>query len=173
MLFIIDIDVTLSDHSHREHLLNPGPDGVVSQDQWDSFLHPKLLLLDKPLPKAQAVVKGLRKQQMDIHFLTGRNERLREVTESWLKEHFDWDRKREGLIMRGLGHANTSASVYKEHAFKKILAYSGHPGPYVFIDDDPYVLRMFTTYGLCMKAPEIWDYFNPEAIQGEEPRWRK
>lgn len=127
-VFVVDIDVTIADGSHRVHLLKEycarcGSSAKVSflgHDQirtegtcancdhdvfttplssWIDFTAPHLLSADKPVAKAQAVLAKAA-QYADIHYITGRNNGGRQATEAWLTEHFGFDAKVNKLLMR-------------------------------------------------------------------------
>lgn len=85
---VIDLDGTLCNSSHRDHL-------AVTKD-WDAF-H-ALCGADKPWPDVEALI-GLLNSVGDYCLigLTGRNERYRNVTHQWLMNH---DIFLDDLLMR-------------------------------------------------------------------------
>lgn len=194
-VFIIDIDTTIANNDHRAELLEKqcmvclGPmdkvhrptckgcgstDYKISQSSWDNFLSPELMRKDPPEEKAQDVIHRMRELGMEFHFITGRNERLREVTEEWLHEHFGHDPARESLIMRGPAHKNSSASSYKEDAFQQLKQERGLTDcAFVFMEDDPYVFRMYQRHGIVIKCPEGWEHWMPPPGTGHEPVWTR
>lgn len=189
-IFIIDIDTTIANTDERAKLLKRVCDScglseadmdtclwcgghlMTPQSSWDAFIHPAVMHMDTPEPKAQAAIHRMRELGMEFHFLTGRNEGLREVTEDWLRKHMDWDSTQESLIMRPIDDRGP-ASVCKEALF---LAFRGpdlDKHSYVFMEDDPYVFRMFSKYGIVVKCPEGWDAWIPDLPTDAEKTWRR
>jgi hypothetical protein len=188
LVAIIDIDTTIANNDERAALLvkhcvvcggakAPSNDkrahcttcamptsNKVDQASWDTFLRTDLVALDTPVRKAQDVIKHWRSCGLEFHFLTGRDEVLREVTEQWLKDHFGWQPLKEDLYMRGPEHDRVPASKYKEEAFLKLKKARGLDDCiFLFCEDDPYVFRMFSKHGMCLRCPEGWEHFAPEA----------
>lgn len=194
-VFVVDIDTTIANNDHRAELLekeclvclNPLPkdyrtvcevcgstDQRIQQSSWDKFLQPDLLLLDTPVAKAQDVLYRMRELYMEFHFITGRNEELREVTEKWLTQHFGWVRDREALKMRDSRHRDVASSVYKRDALRELIEEKSlQDCRFIFFEDDPYVFRMYQQFGIVIKCPEGWEHWMPPAETGHEPTWRR
>lgn len=194
-VFIIDIDTSIADNEHRAHALHKecvnclttlgteyrpscptcgGTDHRISQASWDKFLDPQLVAEDVPVAKAQDAIYKMRELGMEFHFITGRNSSLRKVTEKWLSEHFSWDSENEALIMRGPKDKSTPASVYKERALKQLIKDKKLENcRFIFMEDDPYVFRMYQQYGIVIRCPEGWEHWMPEAETGHEPAWSR
>lgn len=194
-VFIIDIDTTIANNDHRAIFLEKeclgcstklgveyrpvcpvcgGTAHVIAQAGWDKFLKPELLLQDSPEPKAQQAIANMRQHGIPFHFITGRNERLREPTETWLSEHFDWNSSRERLKMRTEAHKNTRASVYKEQAFKELVEeLSLQDNSFIFMEDDTHVFRMYEKYGIVIRCPEGWEHWCPTPETGIEPVFKR
>jgi hypothetical protein len=195
-VLIIDIDITIANTDERAKLLEleclvclakiepnahrpPCPncgarDPKVKQSSWDAFLDPKLMRNDPPVPKAQEAIRRMKELGMEFHFITGRNEKLRKVTEEWLHEHFDWDSSSSSLYMRSEEEKNVAASTYKEGALRKLIQERGlQDSAFLFFEDDPYVFRMYQNYGIVISCPEAWDHWMPTTMEGSEPVWRK
>ncbi|MEK9737859.1 MAG: hypothetical protein VW239_11105 [Candidatus Nanopelagicales bacterium] len=78
-LLLVDIDGVLADVTHRQHHLD-GP-----RKNWSAFF---AAAADDPLIEAGAeAVRQAATEGHRIVYLTGRPERLRQVTESWLVRH--------------------------------------------------------------------------------------
>ena len=77
--FIFDIDGTIADGSHREHLITRH-----TPKRWDDYFD--LAYRDRPVPHMQRIVRELAKTYT-IAYVTGRVERLRDMTVAWLQEH--------------------------------------------------------------------------------------
>ncbi len=195
-VFVIDIDTTIANNDERAKLLerecmvclskiedtkhrptcaNCGSsDHKISQSSWDSFLHPEVMKLDSPVPKAQAAIHRMRELGMEFHFVTGRNEKLRTVTREWMQQHYGWDPARESIIMRGDEDKDTRASEYKERALKHLIRERGlQDATFIFMEDDKHVFRMYQQYGIVIKCPDGWDHWMPEVAADEEPVWTR
>lgn len=88
---VVDMDGTLADSAHREHL-------AVAK-QWDDF-HAGIPD-DKPHWDVHTLLEvinsGILTADVEVILLTGRNERYRKVTEAWLLKHRV---KSDHLLMR-------------------------------------------------------------------------
>jgi hypothetical protein len=87
LVVVVDLDGTLCNSGHRDHLAQAG--------QWDEF-H-ALLMDDEPWQDVQLLVKTLSFTNMVVIGLTGRNERYRNATMGWLACH---DIRPDRLLMR-------------------------------------------------------------------------
>lgn len=195
-VFIIDIDTTIADNAHRAMLLERhcvacltpveyrqacrncgGTDTNIKQESWDAFLSPERCALDIPVQKAQHAIRRFREEGVEFHFLTGRNEGLREVTEEWLTKYFSYQPERESLIMRGDEHEGTPASVYKEQAFEQLVQTQGYDEPdmpmFFFMEDDPHVFKMYSKYGIVIRCPEGWEHWMPDHATDTEPKFKR
>lgn len=169
-LFVVDIDGTLANAHHRRHLIEQ------EKPDWVAFQDPALLALDTPQPHAREVLDQIRARLHDVCFLTGRNERLRPLTEAWLAEHMGWRKEYEPLFMRGPEFHNTAASVYKQEQLDNVFDHFGVSShwvtPVFFFEDDRFVARMYRKYGIVFKAPECWENLNLFGdTNEEEPIW--
>lgn len=170
---VIDIDTTVADCDHRAECLKRDSNGKITQASWDTFLDPALMELDTLVPHARECIDMMRRKGYRIVFLTGRNVLLEDVTKTWLREHLRFNSWTEDLIMRPVEERNVPASVYKERVFReKVLEVHGKV-PYLFFEDDPYVLRVWKKYGLVFKCPEAWEYMNPKTLSKDEPAWKR
>ena len=198
-VFIVDIDSTLADHSHRLPLLKKycsqcGKDAsagitlhtinldtrvtkqicsncdcdvlTIPTQSWANFCQPHLMANDAPIEKAKAVLAKARAVGTDIHFITGRSEDSRVVTEEWLTKHFGFDKRDSKLLMRaentytGRGVNHLPASLHKQwcfHELRRMCGYYGSGFLFMFFDDDMHVLDMYKQFGLTFKAPDCWD----------------
>lgn len=89
-MYIFDIDGTLADATHRlHHILGKE---VKDWDAWDADTD-----ADTPIVPIVGILQALWDHGHEIMLLTGRNERVRELTEKWLRDHnIHWNH----LIMR-------------------------------------------------------------------------
>tara|TARA_B100000035_G_scaffold116247_1_gene98525 strand:+ start:894 stop:1322 length:429 start_codon:yes stop_codon:yes gene_type:complete len=87
-IILCDIDGTVANNDHRQHFLEGKKD-------WEGFFSE--LTNDIPIFSIIEKVKKHQSEGKDIIFLTGRPERYREETESWLKKYFNFKFR---LLMR-------------------------------------------------------------------------
>ena len=101
-IILCDIDGTIANNNHRQHLLGEFKD-------WDKFFYE--MSNDEPIDEVIRLVKEEKKCFNTICFLTGRPERYREATETWLKKYFD-----EGfnLLMREDGDLRNKIEIKRE-----------------------------------------------------------
>lgn len=95
---------------------------------------------------------------MKIILLTGRPERLQQVTIDWLKKYYPKYASAE-LVMRADDNYSPS-SEYKTRAFVNDILWDPNVSDedtFIFIDDEPAILYVFSHYGLSLKAPECWE----------------
>lgn len=193
---IIDIDTTLANNDHRavlleRHCLDCGlPVGGehrpickscgsershTPQHKLDQFLDPKLMAQDTPQPHALDVIESMRSKLWWIVFMTGRNSKHRPVTEQWLRDHMAWRSEREQLIMRPMENTGTPASQMKEKMFLDFRDSNGlENAPFMFFEDDRYVLGTWQKYGMVFLCPQAWEYMNPEVHdRAVEPAWNR
>lgn len=171
---VIDIDTTLADCDHRAAHLVKDESGKITQASWDTFLDPELMTQDTPVPHAREVIDSMRQKGYQIVFLTGRNERLRSVTEAWLREHIGYNTHTELLLMRPQTKDSVPASVCKQEMFDKyVRRWTAPDVSYLFFEDDAHVLGVWQKYGLVFKCPEAWATMNPAVLEGDEPSWKR
>lgn len=146
MIFIIDIDGTLADLSHREHFVDR------EYPDWDSFFSPDEVSKDKPIPKTKEGLEAIITASDEAYFLTGRPEHLRAVTMDWLEQYYGISVDNEILFMRPEGDERKSTLFKKDIIEQKFKTAKD----LWFIDDEAGNLEMFSNYGNILKAPEIW-----------------
>lgn len=136
--YIVDIDGTLANISHRLHFIRSEP------KQWDAFF--EACSEDAPIQDVIDVVKSLDRAtpRPQIIYLTGRPERVRMKTVAWLTQH---GLPLGQLIMRKDGdyRADTTA---KRELLERILA-EGSTVAGVF-EDRPSVCRVWREMGLTV-----------------------
>lgn len=76
---IFDIDGTLASADHRLHLIMSH-----GAKDWEKFLSPEMIDQDKPILQIWLLLYLLVKEGHNIIFITGRSEKTRVVTSSWL-----------------------------------------------------------------------------------------
>lgn len=133
-LVIVDVDGVLADVSHRQHHLE------APRRDWSAFF---AAAADDSLitAGAQAVLDAAARGQT-VAYLTGRPERLRSVTESWLSGH-GLPVDSELLVMRP-DRDRRPARLFKVGAVRLLAA--THPIHAVW-DDDPQVVDAVRSAG--------------------------
>lgn len=133
---IFDLDGTLSDSTNREHF--------IKENKWDEFFD---ACGNDPVIKPVAdLLAALFKANYRILIITGRPERVRKNTESWLLRNFImYDR----LYMRKDGDMRPNAE-YKNEVLDSIVE------PITFaVDDNVESARMFRSRGItCLQVAE-------------------
>lgn len=145
---LCDIDGTIADNRHRQHLLKTKP------AQWKPFL--AAAVNDKPYQHIIELLAALH-ECYPILLTTGRNEDDRIMTEKWL-EQFDvpYDR----MLMRAVGDYRQDTIIKKEmlDAVRK-----AEYDPWLSIDDRPDVIKMWRANGVpCLACDDAsWWYPKP------------
>lgn len=80
---IVDIDNTLSNATHRQHLVECAP----GYRKWDEFF--ALAGYDQPNEWCRQLCWSMQRK-FKIIFITGRWEKMRAETEEWLRVHLGW-----------------------------------------------------------------------------------
>lgn len=161
-MIIVDIDGTIADCRHREHLLEPQLDVEsckqlacpyllrrnepeclrpaacehknVTQIQWDAFLDEQQLMKDSVIPLSHEVLTQANLYH-EIIYLTGRSERTKKATVLWLKDVFGY-KGSINIVMRPANNRDT-AEVLKDKLLSEIkLAHPSGGGLFAFDDDE-------------------------------------
>jgi hypothetical protein len=181
-VWIVDIDKTIADHTHRDHLLRKScvscntfsnnqscPNCqcdifTIPTNSWRAFQDPNLIRLDEPILTAQEVIHKAMRMGIHVHYITGRQPNARTVTQEWLTDHFGFDNTRNKLLLRDIDSYNQpkdkhiSAKVHKENKFlllKEMCGYTDND-TYHFWDDDRTVLVNYSKFGMIYHAPNCW-----------------
>jgi len=171
MITILDIDGTLSDFSHRQNIVDKDEPTI---EDWKTFTSPTLVLRDTPMPYSVECVAKLIVESSSVHFVTGRNERLRSVTLLWISNYFPLHKENINLYMRPNGELSTGTEHKERILNQKILPYVPYASEsLVSFDDDLYVLGMYKNYGLAFKAPECWKLMCSCPPKAKEPLFTK
>jgi hypothetical protein len=132
------------------------------------------MLLDTVVSHAVPVLEDFRSKGVHLIFLTGRNAQYRLATEEWLKTHVGWRGGiREPLVMRPLNGANIAASIMKEKLFVEDVASKYNGVTFLFFEDDPHVMPIWSKYGLVFKCPDAWELMVVKPKSEEEPVWNR
>ena len=105
---VVDIDGTLSDSRHRQHLAPDGPDRKTDEG-WRMFHEASED--DKPVEHAIAVVSAMTAVGVKVMFLTARPEWMRERTIRWLRSHVVEDGAELHLLMRPAGNLERASEM--------------------------------------------------------------
>ena len=125
---VFDIDGTVADARHRLHLIT----GQADHEHWVRFFD--AAVDDPPLAVGVARAKELA-AAYDIVWLTGRPERIRGLTETWLTRHGLPDGR---LLMLPNGEQKL-ARMFKLDAIRRLAAEHEIA---VVVDDDPRVVAL-------------------------------
>jgi len=152
MIVFCDLDGTVADNSHRTGFLQS------TKKDWESFYSPELILKDLPIA---AAVKGLYRMAKQpgviLYFLTGRPEKTRQATITWLRTHLQWDVPTLPALLMRPDKDFRKADVYKEEMIQQVHGVWPMRVK-VFIDDDLRNVQMYQRLGIMLKAPECWDH---------------
>jgi len=135
MDYIFDIDDTLSDSSHREHLING------ETKYWDLYYGG--LIYDPPMRSTVAILKALDEAGHRIILCTGRPERYRDLTVQWLQTH---DIPADALYMRQKSEQYLRNAEIKRILLLQIIS-DGYVPEAVF-EDNPHSVEMWREAGL-------------------------
>ena len=95
-VWVFDIDNTLANVYHRWHHLQNG------KKEWKEFFEKQIQ--DEPFDAVVEVLHALLNSDHRVIIVTGRDEKFREVTMEWLREHLMWNLLEEDVYMRPAGN---------------------------------------------------------------------
>lgn len=148
-VLILDIDGTLADASHRQHLAQEG--------DYDGFFEERLVEKDEPIPQAQKCLGDLLSLFDRVVYMTGRPEKLKQVTTNWLNNHYQIEEPE--LLMRPNGDTRAS-SIIKHELFLNNLV--EEDAEFTVVDDENGNLWALSPYAAILEAPVLWDMINKE-----------
>lgn len=154
-LVVVDIDGVVADVSHRLHLIGRHP------RRWDEFF--AAAADDPPLAEGVALVLGL-PDGHGLCWLTGRPERNRALTETWLREQ---GLPAEPMLMRADRDRRPARQAKRE--FLRTLRRT-HTVALV-VDDDPSVIAMLAEEGVPHLLAD-WLPYSPRLHQAQERQGR-
>lgn len=147
MLFIIDIDGSISDWKIRDRGAGPAPDRADKEayaNYINRLMDPANVMKDIPILGMQLLLRGMAtREEVKLVYLTGRSEKLRFVTERWLTLNRFPEAK---LLMRN-NNDWRSAVEYKEEA---LLNLKGQHQEVMAIEDEPNVVKMMVSHGVVV-----------------------
>jgi hypothetical protein len=133
MIVAFDIDGTISNGAHREHLAH--------EKRWDEF-H-ALAHLDKPLPETMAVLRALESAGHSIEIWTARPDTYMAQTREWLlKQLVPFDK----LLMRKAGDWRRAFILKLEWYLQR----EPHERPQLVFEDHPETTRLLRAAGCCV-----------------------
>lgn len=134
-IVICDIDGTVANNDHRQHLLQ----GFKTWDKF--FAH---LSEDLPISEVIEFVINLHNEGRDIVFVTGRPARYEEATRKWLGRYFDFEIK---LFMRQDKDKRNKVEVKKEIFLENFKS----EDIFLVIDNDRDLIKMWQSLSLNTK----------------------
>jgi len=182
-MIVVDIDGTIADMRHREHLLQAQLDVAeckgmqcpylikktkepeclrvascenkkITQAQWDAFLDEKQLMKDGVIPNSREVLFHASLYH-EIVFITGRNEATKKATTLWLKDVFGF-KQSINLVMRPKKNRDPAEVIKRELLAEIKLAHSDDGLMYAF-DDDEVMEAVYKKHGFkWFQAPHCW-----------------
>lgn len=144
--YIFDIDGTLMDTTHRQHLI----DGTITPKDWPAFF--EACDQDPPIPHMVELAWRLA-DHANILFVTGRTDDVREKTLASFREHIgEWAAVSEDLYMRKAGDYRAD-TVVKSELMDQIIAAGWTP--IMAFEDRASVVTMWRERGIpcCQVAP--------------------
>lgn len=146
MFIVFDLDDTLSDTSHRQHILNQ--EGFASEsEKWNAFFD----ACDKDAPNKALIdlMQTLAISHHRIEIWTGRSDRVRTKTEAWLAKHVRTNiRYRPIIRMRKEGD-------YRHDTEVKADWIAEHGKPDLVFDDRNTVVKWWREQGVvCCQVKE-------------------
>ena len=151
-LAVLDIDGTVADVSHRRHLLD-----VPSPTRWNQFF---ASANDDPLLVDGAELAQHLATEHQIIWITGRPERMRSLTEEWLRRH---DLPVGPLLMQPEGDDRPARFVKLEQTTGLLDSTPVH----IVVDDDPRVVSVLQAHGVPVQLAS-WAPWQPSIGQLEE-----
>lgn len=139
MLIICDVDGTIVDNQHRQHLV---PEDVSIASNWDDFS--KACKNDKPVCNIINQVKDLYDHcvgMRDLIFLTSRGESAESETLEQLNQLFDLNHYQWQLAMRPMD-CHEGAVNYKRKALPNLIDSLSIDRPIILFDDHPEIIKM-------------------------------
>lgn len=161
-LFVVDVDGTVCDSSALIDKMTGRYHAVV--DLWNEAQ--MLACLEEacrqPVVPGAEVLRALMRQGYLAVFLTGRSESLEDSPDNGRRLTLEWLCGTLGmpvdipLFMRPKNDNRSNAEVKFDMFERQVKPRCSRDSTFVFLDDDPSVLKVYAKYGLTLKAPECW-----------------
>lgn len=169
LIFVVDIDGTIADTDDRVNEITKKYK-LDGQNHWtdehiDEFTRAVEIKNDGLIPGAEVLPELARRCKAKLIFLTGRSERARKATRTWLRNHLDiFDSV--PLVMRKDGDLSGPVEA-KLNVFKSAVLRLYPDASFVFFDDDERLLPEYSKFGLSLKAPECWEIIRFLRLENE------
>lgn len=156
LIFICDIDCTVADTTHRiDTIMNKIDNKCWGEREIKEFSRPELIKMDKLISKSKQLSELVRRCNAKLIFLTARSEMARNPTRAWLKDKLNISNS-VPLLMRDENDFS-DAEICKKKIFTNTILNMHPECSFIFFDDNEQVLKMYSEFGLALKAPECWD----------------
>lgn len=164
MVFILDIDGTVCDSNQRvkevceragKEFTMENVDKLFSSKEIDNFFKTEEIEKDIVIPGSDKVFNLVKKFNAELIYITGRNERFRDITSKWLIDNCKTSKDTK-LIMRTKEFESVKADLYKETVFLDQVYQDRKDSIFWFFDDDDRALIRYSKYGVAFKAPDCW-----------------
>lgn len=167
MLLILDIDYTLN-RFYPPSVRDLAPSNILDNHNpqlWD-WIVDHLSTVEYPVHEtAVEVLQRLKRCDPLVVVSTGRPEALREVTERWLQQFFEF----EHLFMRPKGDFRLNAEVKRDVLTNSILPLAEGRQAYAF-EDDAGSLQMYREAGVRpFTAPDCWEKLHASLLDDHAP----
>jgi hydroxymethylpyrimidine pyrophosphatase-like HAD family hydrolase len=138
MIYLVDIDGTIADLSHRLHFIQEKP------ANWDGFF--AACPADKPIVPVLDVIKSLQGQGHDMMFVTGRSSSVKDETAKWLNDNDIWP---TALYMRKAGDHRPD-NIVKSELLDSIIEEFGAEDIAAAFEDRNQVVQMYRERGITV-----------------------
>ncbi|MBI3757596.1 MAG: hypothetical protein HY267_06435 [Deltaproteobacteria bacterium] len=167
MLLILDVDYTLN-RFYPPSIREFAPPELLDNNNpqlWDWIVN-HLRTVEYPVHEtAVEVLQQLNRYNPLVVVSTGRPEALREVTEHWLQQFFQF----EHLFMRSAGDFRLNAEVKRDVLTREILPMA-EGRPLFAFEDDAGSLQMYQEAGVRpFVAPDCWEKLHPHVREDHQP----
>jgi hypothetical protein len=125
LVAVFDLDGVVADVSHRRHLIDGKRD-------WSAFF--AAAADDAPLAPGLELARAAQEEGLGIVYLSGRPERLRQITLDWLRQH----EAPPGQLMLRPGRDRSPATGLKLRLLRRLAR---HARIVFFVDDDADVVN--------------------------------
>ena len=150
-LYFIDVDGTVANNSHREHLSRSGA--------WDEFFSDRQIALDTPIEAALAHFHEGEFVHGDHVILTARPEFTKNATREWLEE-FGFITPDTRIICKPDCIQTMRSGIFKKSVLDTMSKYDyAHYSQYIMVDDYDQVLTSCSELGhpfWVAEAPTCW-----------------
>ena len=162
MYIVLDVDSTIANNKHREHLLKKRP------KDWEAFHEPSLVIKDEVIEGVVRVLEHFKQLKHTFVVLTGRHERLRDTTMRWLNERLPFNIPDTHLLMRPDGNMLSGAESKRQQIIDFKVSLNDNRAEFLFIDDDYRAREALKDLGIVLQAPQCWDLLFPKAPEAPE-----